>query len=128
MQDLRADVLKATQAGFKTKLQCDQCGLNLIGKFNGSDLMQLYCGHVFHQRCVLKSDQSSLECPICNNELSSFRSLQLLRQPKKAPGQASSSKQKEDSQGSDDDSVAAPSVRFVTQGVRNAKKETKEHR
>lgn len=73
VQDLRADVTMATQAGFKTKLQCDQCGLNLIGKFNGCDLLQLYCGHVFHQRCVLKPDQSSQECPICNNELSSFR-------------------------------------------------------
>jgi hypothetical protein len=64
--DFSAELSKTFCRGYKTHKTCDKCKNQLVNKFDKQDIWLLSCQHVFHARCVAKSDGN---CCVCFNEM-----------------------------------------------------------
>ena len=57
--------------GFSNQVQkCNCCNAKLVNKWDIQEIWMMPCDHIFHARCIAKSDG---QCPIC------FNSLEILR-------------------------------------------------
>ena len=75
-----ADLHLYQSRGLKnTHLKCDSCSVPLLSKFDRQDIWMTPCEHVFHARCIAKSDGT---CRVCFNELDALQSFISLRKRK----------------------------------------------